>query len=155
MLGKNFILCWVLFLLLNVINHCTNINMLTFPHDKVPGKSVSYNMEYSYTKRVESGDFRMPCSNILQCCWLVEEETSGGQSTYYWQNTCFWLVWKMWACSITFLSLSLFQEFCLALFLLAVKSAFLHNSAGLLGDCVLQFAFGVHSLTGILVNYFD
>jgi hypothetical protein len=38
--------------------------MMKSAHDSVPGNSVLYNLEYSYTKRGESDDFGMPSPGV-------------------------------------------------------------------------------------------
>jgi hypothetical protein len=38
--------------------------MMASAHDSVPGNSVSYNLEYSYTKKGESDDFGMPSPRV-------------------------------------------------------------------------------------------
>ena len=53
-----------MFLLLNAINQCANVIMVKSAHDSVPGNSVSYNLEYSYTRRGESDDFGMPSPRV-------------------------------------------------------------------------------------------
>jgi len=50
------------------VKHYAIVIMMKSAHDSVPANSISYNLEYSYTKRGESDDFGMPslCVAMLQ-----------------------------------------------------------------------------------------
>ena len=62
-------------MLLNVINHCADVIMMESAHDSIPGNSVSYNLEYSYTRRGESDDFGIPSPRVA----VLQTRDRGGE----------------------------------------------------------------------------